>query len=749
MTIVVIAFFTGIILLYYSMLINEKRSNIIKSGEMTAKESAEKIDQYLSTNIDSVDLAAYTLDEMITDHCSDDEMRDYIVELSTAVRSAVWENSTGLYGYINGKFISGTNWEPPEGYDATVRPWYIKPMEHPGEMTVLDPYHDIQSGHTMLALGKTLCDGVSVISVDVSLDRIQELAEDAVKNGDSDIEMVLNDKGVVIAHSDKSEIGKDYKEEKKTLGAEVIKRLDKTEEHSFEFSFKGARYIVYEAFLQNGWSCISVKDATTIFGSINWIFLITIAAVTAIVLIISIIMTRSNSYLQMSAKARASSDAKSAFLSQMSHEIRTPINAMLGMNEMILRESDDPAIRSYSEKARTAGRHLLDMVNDILDFSTSEDGGIDTGETDFETFFNEEVVVPEEYRGKFTAEDARILVVDDNAMNIVVFKSLVGPTRVNIDTAESGKEAIALTLDNKYDMIFLDHMMPEKDGIETLHEIRGDLGNPNQGTPAICLTANAISGAREQYLSAGFDDYLTKPVDPGRLEDLMLKYLADEKIRAGQESGEEGRKEEDENAPDDMPELESLVNAGVDTKKGLKNSGSKEAYLLLLKMFYETIDERTDELNGFCSEDDVKNYTIKIHALKSSARIIGAAGLGERAQKLENAGKAGDMDYIRRENDGFIEEFQALREPLSVLFASSYNKDDRPEADETVVKDMLGRLLQAAHDMDCDRLDDIILVLEDYRMPESYAGLYAKVKESVGRYDYKTLVALLSHEAEG
>ena len=186
--VLVILFFTGIIIVYYRMLYNEKRNNIVKTGEITAKESADQIERYLTTNIDSVKLAAYTLDEMINEERTDEEIQDYLVGESTAVRNAVIENSTGLYGYINGRFFSGTNWEPPKDYDATERPWYKRPMENPGEITILDPYIDVQSGNMMLALGKTLCDGVSVISVDVSLDRIQNLTEQAVKQTESERE---------------------------------------------------------------------------------------------------------------------------------------------------------------------------------------------------------------------------------------------------------------------------------------------------------------------------------------------------------------------------------------------------------------------------------------------------------------------------------------------------------------------------------------------------------------------------------
>ena len=110
---------------------------------------------------------------MIRENKSEQEIQDFLVGQSTAIKNAVSENATGLYGYIQGRFYSGTGWVPPAGYDATQRPWYTKPMSNKGVIAFLEPYTDLQSGNTMLALGKTLCDDVSVVSVDVSLDQIQ------------------------------------------------------------------------------------------------------------------------------------------------------------------------------------------------------------------------------------------------------------------------------------------------------------------------------------------------------------------------------------------------------------------------------------------------------------------------------------------------------------------------------------------------------------------------------------------------
>lgn len=727
-TVLVIVFFTGIIFMYYSMLYNVKRDNIIKDGKIAAKESADQIDKYLSTNSDSLNLAAYALDEMLRENRTDQEIQDYLVDQSTAVRSAVLENMTGLYGYINGRFFSGTNWEPPEGYDATVRPWYMLPMEHPGELTMLDPYIDVQSGNVMLALGKTLCDGVSVISVDVSLDRIQELTEKGVADGESDIEMLLNDKGVVVAHSDSREIGKNYSEEKDTLGSRIYESLGPADENYFELAFGGASYIVYVETFQNGWHCISVEDSTKVLWSVRNIFIATIVVMLAFALTIGAIMMRSNKYLRMSARAMAENEAKSIFLAQVSHEIRTPINVMMGNNEMILRESRDDSIRVYSDRVKSAGSQLLKLVDEILAYSK-------TGEKPGQEATADTVRSGERY----TAPTARILAVDDNPLNLQVFLNLVKRTGITVDTAESGDEAIKMAGSTQYDVLVLDHMMPVKDGIETLAEIRRSAKNLNASTPAICLTANAIPGAREFYIGSGFDDYLTKPVNPSALEDMLRLFIPEEKIEQYAEGTDTNGSDSEDVMP---PELEMLRGGPVDIDAGIENNGSVGSYMSLLKMFYDSVDVNVEELNRLYSENDNDNYTIKVHALKSSLRIIGVAELGEEAQKLEDAGKKADKDYIDAHHLKFISSFSELKDTLSVLFPK---KDDsgKPEADADRMKDVYGRIAAAAAKMDCDRLDEIFAEMEDYRIPQTDAQLFEKLKSSSERFDYENIMKLL------
>ena len=725
--IVVIAFFVSIVFAYYNMVYEEKRSNIIKDGRMAAIQSADQFERYLSANIDLVKFTAYTLDEMIIDKKTDEEIQDVLVGQSTAIRNAVIENSTGLYGYINGRFFSGTNWEPPEDYDATNRPWYIKPMKSPGQLTILEPYIDVQSGNTMLALGKTLCDGKSVISVDVSLDRMQKLTEEAVKEGGSDIEMILTDDGDVVTHSDVNEIGKNYGDETGTLGAEIFGRLSLAEENYFEFDHNREHYIVYDAKFQGDWHCISVHNATRVFGSLTGIFVITILVVTAIVLILGIMLVISGRRAVTARQAMAENEAKADFLSKMSHEIRTPINAVLGMNEMILRESREINILGYSEKIRIAGQELLKLVNELFDFS------------------KQEPVNSHEFTGRsFTAPAASILAVDDNPMNLEVLKNLLKRTQVNIDTAISGDEGLEFLQKKKYDLILLDHMMPQKDGIETLHELRDRKDGLNAATPAICLTANVIAGARDKYLKEGFADHMTKPLDSGRLEALLIKYLPEDKIEYSM--GDDETHPVYETGEIIIPDqLKVLKSAGIDLREGINRSGSAEAYTSLLKIFCKKKKKKKTELEGYLSKGDIKNYVIKIHALKSSARIIGAESLGDIAQALEDAGKSGDTEYIRVNHDIFMADYLSLREPLSMIFSKEEDKKDKPLAEPELMKEVFSEIKEAADEMDCDRLQMIFKEMEDYRIPDNDTGLWKKLSDASENYEYDKILELIGN----
>ncbi|MBR1397633.1 MAG: response regulator [Selenomonadaceae bacterium] len=281
--------------------------------------------------------------------------------------------------------------------------------------------------------------------------------------------------------------------------------------------------------------------------------------------------------------------------------------------------------------------------------------------------------------------------------------------------------------------------MPGMDGIETLHEIRRELKNPNLHTIAICLTANAISGAREQYMAEGFDNYLTKPIDSGKLEEMLMTYLPKKKIEMSK-----GKYSDDKStAKVEIPAILAPLNGKdwIDLTVGIKNSGSVDAYMPLLKIFYESMYEKAGEIEKFYSEGDIKNYTIKVHALKSSAKIIGAIEFADKAQKLEDAGKNGDIDYIHEHHSEFMNAYRTFHEPLAQIFEG--NDEDKPEADADLMAAVYEEIKSAAEEMDSDRLDAIFEEISEYRIPAAEEKLWKQIKSAADRFDYEAIQSIL------
>lgn len=516
--------------------------------------------------------------------------------------------------------------------------------------------------------------------------------------------------------------------------------------------------------------------------------------------------------------------AKSDFLANMSHEIRTPINAILGMNEMVMRETEKESIRGYSKKIQNASQALLSLINDILDFSKMESGSIEIeeGEYQLQTLVDDavniiqpkaeqkdllfltkvdrglpEVLLGDEVRirqvlvhilknavkytkkGKVTfvvsgtvdkdnriaemkfkitdtgvgirradlpdlfkkferadlvknrsiegtglglsisyqliqkmngyieaesvygegaeftvflpqkivsmdasdmparskaeqdgasseeylfAEGAEILLVDDNEVNLFVVQNLLERTKARVTKCSSGKECLKMMQKKHFDLIFLDHMMPEIDGIETVQISREMKNNKCMDTPMIALTANAVTGARDIYVKEGFQDYLSKPVNGGQLEKILRKYLPEELCRVERKpEATDSDKKVDEDARKDRQETKKEHHSNMavieivpssksakaaeklsylDLEMGVEYSGGdEEMYREFLAMFCDVKAENGRKIQEKYSESDWKEYVTLVHALKSSSLTIGAVILSEAAKALELEGK--------------------------------------------------------------------------------------------------------------
>ena len=235
---------------------------------------------------------------------------------------------------------------------------------------------------------------------------------------------------------------------------------------------------------------------------------------------------------------------------------------------------------------------------------------------DFKEKYREYLDSVEKYHESFQAPQAQILVVDDTQMNLTVIKSLLKQTKIQIITAESGKETLDLVTKQHFDVIFLDHRMPEMDGIETFEAMKVLPDNLNKDVPVIALTANAISGAREEYMEHGFTDYISKPVNGIQLEQMLLHYLPVEKILSVSiNNGEDNYKSEFAKVVPSDSSFHKLK--GVDIEVGINNCGDVETYENVVTDFYNSIDRNADAIEGYLRENDIRNFTVLVHALKS------------------------------------------------------------------------------------------------------------------------------------
>lgn len=522
--------------------------------------------------------------------------------------------------------------------------------------------------------------------------------------------------------------------------------------------------------------------------------------------------------------------AKDSFLANMSHEIRTPINAVLGMDEMILRESKEESIINYASSIKNAGQALLSLINDILDLSKIQAGRIELVESryelasvindtynllhqraekkDLDLIIENDPTIPselsgdetrirqiltnimtnaikyteegtvrvvfgwqpeeddnmilvmsvedtglgikegdipklfdsfarfdsgknksiegtglgltitkslvdlmkgtidvrstygkgsvftvripqkilnkdhmgdfaesirnsiyhtDEYHESFVAPEAKILVVDDIKVNLEVIMGLLKQTKIQVDTAGSGGACLEAVMHKKYDLILMDHMMPDMDGVETLWILKKTQDNLSKDAPVIALTANAVVGAKEQYLEWGFNDYLSKPVQGPALEACLAKYLPPDKVRLVSREEIEFEKAERRRKLEE-PAQGSLVDKldFLDTEVGLSYCLDEDTYRSILETYIE--EDKTGDIIKFYEAGNWDDYRILVHAVKSTSLYIGAVPLSEKAKALENACIEENWDYVKANHQEMIENYKSLIDEIRKVF---------------------------------------------------------------------------------
>lgn len=589
--------------------------------------------------------------------------------------------------------------------------------------------------------------------------------------------------------------------------------------------------------------------------------------------------------------AQTANEAKGRFLAQMSHEIRTPINAILGMDEMILRESNERPIKEYAMDIYLAGQTLLSLINDILDLSKIDSGKMeivpitydlsslihdlanmtsqrasakglkleidadpqipcqlygddvrirqvltniltnavkytpegtvwlrvrcetahDTALLTFEvedtgigiksedlpklcaeferieegrnrdiegtglgmsitirilSLLNShlhvestygkgsrfsfqieqkiidatpigdlsarvhQIIQEHTYSALFDAPDARILVVDDNAVNRRVFCNLLKQTHIQVTDAESGAQCLDLVQKEHYDLIFLDHMMPEMDGVETLHQLKALPDHLCKDTPVIILTANAVSGAREAYLSEGFDDFLSKPIVPEKLEHLIQKLLPQELLRQCRADAPKGSPED---PLEGLPQIE-----GLDWRYAWSHLQDRPLLEDTVRQFYAQIMPAADTLEELyiqCKGSGTfEAYRIQVHTMKGLAATVGILPLSGLAQVLEQAARKDDLDTISALTAIFLDEWRSYHQKLQVCSGISEAAKKEVE-DPSIILALIEIVRLGMLDMDIDKADQAIAQLQSYRYPDEIGHNIQKLARSVTDLD--------------
>lgn len=323
----------------------------------------------------------------------------------------------------------------------------------------------------------------------------------------------------------------------------------------------------------------------------------------------------------------------------------------------------------------------------------------------------------------FIAPDASILIVDDNEVNLTVARGLMEPFKMHIDTASGGQEAIEKISIKHYDLIFMDHMMPELDGVETTHIIR-QLHKEYNDVPIIALTANAMEEMRSKFLTEGMNDFIAKPIEMHMLERVLLKWLPEDKI---QKAALELKKTSDK-----------LDVADLDTKAALRYLGSEELFWKVLQDFYKIIDKKSALIEESYRKADWKNYTIEVHALKSAAKQIGATKLFERAAALEAAGNAENLELIKADTKTLLLEYRYYKDALQQYFEQE-EPTDKPTKEPITHRTLFtlfNQLQEAIDNLDMDGMEKVATALNNYQYDDKeQQTLLNQLEEAIENLD--------------
>ncbi len=341
---------------------------------------------------------------------------------------------------------------------------------------------------------------------------------------------------------------------------------------------------------------------------------------------------------------------------------------------------------------------------------------------------------------RFVAPEAKVLIVDDNSVNLTVAKGLLEPLKMSVDLAQSAGEAIDLMNQVQYDCVFMDHMMPEVDGVEATHIIRR-LMPEYDGVPIIALTANAVSGAKEMFLKEGMDDFVAKPIDLKDITSKLHKWLPQEKIVPISE--EEAAAEEAAEAGKQAASQEISIE-GLDTVTAIGRLGSPELFMTVLKEYFISIDKKADTIQQYYDAGEWHSYTVEVHALKSASRQIGAMELADTAAELEQAGNDSNTELIRKKTLPMLEVYRSLKGVLAPQFPELAEKELKAASNEDIAP-LLDKLSEALEFFDTLQIDEVVEEMSGFSYAdEKQQSCFDRLREAAEISDIDTIGEIIT-----
>ena len=333
----------------------------------------------------------------------------------------------------------------------------------------------------------------------------------------------------------------------------------------------------------------------------------------------------------------------------------------------------------------------------------------------------------------FIAPEAHILIVDDNSVNLTVATGLLEPLKMKIDTAQSAAEAIEMIHHEEYDLIFMDHMMPEVDGIEATHIIRRLLPSYND-IPIIALTANAVGGAREMFIREGMSDFVAKPIDLKDALSKLQKWLPNEKIVPIDDHDETLSTEQPISHDKPQQDFNVLDIEELNVQNALSLLGSENLFRIVLAEYYNSIEKKAEAILEHKAAEHWRNYTVEVHALKSSSRQIGADHIADMAAEMEKAGNEGNIALINEKTDGLIEEYLKLHETLGKYFTDVSDNEKRTPEFQDIVS-MLDQMHEALDNFDTLQIDEVIDEMSNFQYSDKNAEFFERLKVAAAESD--------------